>query len=132
MAAGWVTLVARNTQMAAAMLQQAGQPGTVLPWGGPLPASRQVALLFNATSLGMAGQPPLKVDLSMLPDDAVVFDAVYAPLETGLLKAARARGLATIDGLEMLIGQAALAFEIFYGAAAPRAHDAELRALLTR
>jgi shikimate dehydrogenase len=46
----------------------------------------------------------------------VVYDIVYAPLETRLLAAARARGLRTIDGLAMLIGQAALAFEIFFGA----------------
>jgi shikimate dehydrogenase len=130
--AGWITIVARDTQKATAMLHDLGQPGTVLPWGGPLPPSPEAALLFNATSLGMAGQPPLHVDLSVLPPDAIVFDAVYAPLETGLLQAARARGLATIDGLEMLIGQAALAFEIFYAARPPREHDAELRSLLTK
>jgi shikimate dehydrogenase len=129
--AGWVTIVARDTEKAMSLLQEAGQRGTVLPWGGPLPESPEAALLFNATSLGMAGQPPLDIGLSVLPDDAVVFDAVYVPLETDLLRSARARGLKTIDGLEMLIGQAALAFEIFFGEAPPRRHDAELRALLT-
>ena len=64
--------------------------------------------------------------------DAVVYDIVYSPLETSLLAAARARGLETIDGLEMLIGQAALAFEKFFGVASLREHDGELRALLTR
>jgi shikimate dehydrogenase len=91
-----------------------------------------IGLLFNATTLGMTGQPALTLDLSPLPPDAVVFDAVYAPLETGLLRAAQARGLAAIDGLAMLIGQAAEAFGLFYGAAAPRQHDDDLRALLTR
>jgi shikimate dehydrogenase len=67
----------------------------------------------------------------VLPEDAVVYDLVYAPLETPLLAAARAHGLETVDGLEMLIGQAALAFELFFGAAPPRARDAELRAALT-
>jgi shikimate dehydrogenase len=90
-----------------------------------------VALLVNASSLGMTGQPPLDLNLGNLPDDSVVYDAVYAPLETGLLAAARARDLETVDGLEMLIGQAALAFELFFGKAPPREHDAELRALLT-
>jgi shikimate dehydrogenase len=80
----------------------------------------------------MAGQPELSLDLSPLPAEAVVFDAVYAPLDTGLLQAARARGLATIDGLAMLIGQAAEAFRLFFGADAPRQHDDELRTLLTR
>ncbi|WP_310498581.1 shikimate dehydrogenase [Sandarakinorhabdus sp.] len=132
MGADWVTIVARDLDKGAALLRGAGQQGTVLQWGGPLPESPEVGLLFNATSLGMAGQPPLDIDLSVLPDDALVFDAVYVPLETPLLRAARVRGLGTIDGLSMLIGQAATAFEIFFGYAAPREHDAELRALLTR
>jgi shikimate dehydrogenase len=89
-------------------------------------------LVVNATSLGMKGQPPLDVDFSHVPPGAIVYDIVYAPLETPLLAAARERGHATIDGLAMLIGQAAVAFEKFYGAAAPRAHDAELRERLTR
>jgi shikimate dehydrogenase len=87
-------------------------------------------LVVNATSLGMTGQPPLTLDLSALPHNAVVYDIVYAPLETEMLAAARARGLATIDGLEMLIGQAAVAFELFFGAAPPRERDGELRAML--
>ena len=78
----------------------------------------------------MTGQPPLALDLSPLPDDAVVYDLVYAPLETDLLAAAGARGLDTIDGLEMLVGQAAVAFELFFGAAPPRERDEELRELL--
>jgi shikimate dehydrogenase len=55
---------------------------------------------------------------------------VYAPLETPLLKEARRLGLRTIDGLQMLVAQAAVAFEKFFGQPAPREHDAELRALL--
>lgn len=130
--AGWVTILARDQDKAVALLRSAQQQGTVLPIDGPLPPSPETALFFNATTLGMAGQPPLPVDLGALPPAATVFDAVYAPLETPLLAAARRRGLATIDGLQMLIGQAALAFEIFFGHPAPREHDAELRALLTR
>jgi shikimate dehydrogenase len=87
-------------------------------------------LLVNTTSLGMVGQPALNLDLTPLADGATVYDIVYAPLETDLLKAARARGLKTLDGLEMLIGQAALAFDIFFDAEAPRDRDEELRALL--
>ncbi|MBU6164854.1 MAG: shikimate dehydrogenase [Alphaproteobacteria bacterium] len=121
---------ARNQTDAGAILAQTGLPGGLLPWGGRLPA--HTGLLFNATQLGMTGQPPLLADLSTLPDDAVVFDAVYAPLDTALLAAARHRGLATIDGLAMLIGQAAEAFRLFYGAQAPRQHDDELRERLLR
>ncbi len=123
-------ILARNQAEAAVILAQTGLAGAVVPWGDVLPAS--IGLVFNATQLGMAGQLPLHLDLSPLPDDAVVFDAVYAPLETALLASARSRGLATIDGLAMLIGQAAEAFRLFYGAGAPRQHDAELREYLTR
>jgi shikimate dehydrogenase len=88
-------------------------------------------LIVNASPLGMAGQPPLEFDLSHAPPGSVVYDIVTHPLDTPLLQSARAKGLQTIDGLAMLIGQAAVAFEKFFGAPAPREHDAELRALLT-
>ncbi|ODP35961.1 shikimate dehydrogenase [Sphingomonas turrisvirgatae] len=123
-----VTIFNRSPLKAMGLLATFGLKGDIVPLDAPLPP---VALLVNASSLGMVGQPPLDLDLSPLPDDAVVYDAVYAPLETGLLAAARARGLETVDGLEMLIGQAAVAFELFFGQAPPRERDAELRALLT-
>lgn len=125
---GPVTMVARNALKGAALLARFELSGTVQSLDKPLPPA---ALLVNATQLGMSGQLPLFFDLSPLPDDAVVYDIVYTPLETALLAAARARGLATVDGYEMLIGQAALAFELFFGIAPPRERDADLRALLT-
>lgn len=125
--AGPVTLLARNPLKGAALLSHFGLKGEVKPLDAPLPP---VALLVNASSLGMAGQPPLDLDLTPLPDETIVYDVVYAPLETPLLQAAEARGLETVDGLDMLVGQAALAFEIFFGKAPPREHDDELRALL--
>ena len=88
-------------------------------------------LIVNASPLGMAGQPPLAFDLSHAPPGSVVYDIVTHPPDTPLLQAARAAGLRTIDGLSMLIGQAAVAFEKFFGEPAPREDgDAELRALL--
>jgi shikimate dehydrogenase len=96
-------------------------PGIVLP-----PAD----LVVNASSLGMVGKPPLDVRLDAQRDSSIVYDLVYVPLETPLLAAARARGLAVIDGLEMLVGQARTSFGDFFLADPPRAHDAELRALL--
>ena len=89
-------------------------------------------LVVNASPLGMAGQPPLRFDLTHAPPGSVVYDIVTHPLDTAFLQQARAAGLRTIDGLAMLIGQAAVALELFFGQPAPRAHDAELRALLTR
>jgi shikimate dehydrogenase len=120
--------MARDADKGRALLSHIGLGGTAIGFGDPLPATR---LLVNSSPLGMTGQPPLDLDLSPLAGDATVYDIVYAPVETALLRDARARGLATIDGLAMLIGQAALAFEIFFDALPPRDDgDAELRALL--
>ena len=92
---------------------------------------RILDLVINASPLGMAGKPPLDVDFSHVPPGSVVYDIVTHPLDTPLLVEARQRGLETVDGLAMLIGQAAVAFEKFFGAPAPREHDAELRKVLT-
>ena len=89
-------------------------------------------LVVNASPLGMAGQAPLQFDLSHVPPGSTVYDIVTDPVETPLLAAARAAGLPTIDGFAMLIGQAAAAFEKFFGEPALRQHDAKLRELLTR
>ncbi len=90
----------------------------------------RLVLLVNATPLGMPGHPPLPVDPAFFPPDALVYDLVYTPSETPLLRAARERGLVAIGGLDMLIAQAAEAFELFFMAPAPREHDSELRELL--
>lgn len=126
---GHVTILNRSPLKGAALLARFGLKGDALPLSATLPPA---ALLVNTSALGMTGQPPLELDLSSLPEGAIVYDIVYAPLETDLLRQAEARGLETIDGLEMLIGQAAMAFELFFGRPAPRVHDAELRELLTR
>jgi shikimate dehydrogenase len=88
-------------------------------------------VVINATSLGMTGHPPLEIRLDAYPPNTVVIDMVYDPLDTELLKEARRLGMVAVDGLVMLIGQAARAFELFFGQAAPREHDDELRRLLT-
>jgi shikimate dehydrogenase len=84
--------------------------------------------LVNTTSLGMAGQPALKIDVGLLPADAVVADLVYVPLLTPLLAASQARGLPTADGLGMLLYQAVRGFELWFGET-PRVTP-ELRALV--
>lgn len=89
-------------------------------------------LIVNASPLGMRGQPPLAFDWSHAPPGSVAYDIVTDPVDTDFLERARNAGFATIDGLAMLIGQAAAAFRHFFGADAPREHDAELRELLTR
>ncbi|MPT48709.1 MAG: shikimate dehydrogenase [Sphingobium sp.] len=121
------TVIVRDKAKGQALLDRAGVKGMVITMDDAVPA---VDLLVNCSPLGMVGKDDLNVDLSSLPDHAVVYDIVYIPLDTKLLLDARARGLKTIDGLEMLIGQAALAFDIFFDAPAPREYDAELRELL--
>jgi shikimate dehydrogenase len=124
---GDVILLARSGLKAAGLLAQFGLKGRVLPLDTRLPNAQ---LLVNCSPLGMTGQPPLEIDLGPLPEDTLVYDLVYAPLETALLKQARARDLDTVDGLDMLIGQAALAFELFFGQAPPPDCEDELRAKL--
>jgi shikimate dehydrogenase len=125
---GPVTILNRSPAKAQHLLSEFGLEGSAFSLDATLPPA---ALLVNASSLGMVGQPPLDLDLHSLPNDAIVYDLVYAPLLTPLLAAAEARGLRTIDGLAMLMGQAAAAFEMFFGQPAPREYDAELRTLLT-
>jgi len=88
----------------------------------------EAGLLVNSTSLGMKGQPPLAIDVGLLPAGAVVADLVYVPLATPLLTAARARGLATADGLGVLLHQAVRGFSLWFGVV-PTVTP-ELRALL--
>ena len=76
----------------------------------------------------MHGQPPLEIDVGLLPQGAVVSDIVYVPLVTPLLAAAQARSLKTADGLGMLLHQAVRGFELWFGQR-PEV-TAELRALV--
>jgi shikimate dehydrogenase len=75
----------------------------------------QADLLVNCTSLGMAGKEPLQIDLSPLKKSAVVYDAIYVPLETALLAQAKKRGHRTVDGLGMLLQQAGFGFRKWFG-----------------
>jgi len=86
-----------------------------LDWADLPEAMAGAGLLVNTTSLGMKGQPPLELDLAPLPAGAAVADIVYAPLETALLANARARGLAAVDGLGMLLHQAVPGFTAWFG-----------------
>ncbi len=130
-----VRIVARDRAKASALLTEFELSGAVFGFDAAAGAFAGASLVINATSLGMRGQAPLPVSvldaLDAVSPGAAVFDMVYAPLETELLVRARGNGLGTVDGLTMLIGQAAAAFELFYGAPAPRQHDSELRAVLT-
>jgi shikimate dehydrogenase len=122
-----VTVLNRDMIRARAALDDLEVDGRVLPLGSAPAAD----LLINATTLGMAGNPPVPFDLDALPAGATVFDMVYAPVETELLARARMRGLAAIDGLTMLAEQGAMAFAAFFEGGPDQADTPELRALLT-
>lgn len=77
--------------------------------------SKTTDLLINATSQGLKGQADLEINLAHLPPQAVVADLVYVPVKTQFLKAAEARGLRTVSGLGMLLHQAVVGFEKWYG-----------------
>ena len=97
----------------------------VVGWSERSEALAGVDLVVNTTSLGMTGEPPLDVDLSLLRQSAIVADIVYAPLETPLLAAAAERGNKTVDGLSMLMHQAVPGFNAWFGGEA--AVDGDLR-----
>lgn len=124
-----VILVANRTEARAQNLVEL-DPGRVraVAWRELGDALREAGLLVNTTQLGMAGQPPLDIDLDGLPDTAIVADIVYVPLETSLLAAARRRRLRTVDGLGMLLHQAVPGFAAWFGRT-PTV-DATLRALV--
>lgn len=110
-----VHLVNRSIERARALADQFGPKVHPAAWdaiGDLLPGT---GLLVNTTSLGMHGQPPLSIDVGLLPRQAVVTDLVYVPLQTPLLAAAQARGLRTADGLGMLLHQAVRGFELWFG-----------------
>ena len=116
--AGEIRVVNRTARRAANLAEMAGSVVHPLPWAGHAAALEDCGLLINTTTLGMTGQPALGLDLARLPLRAVVYDLVYAPLDTELLKAARARGNPVVDGLGMLIHQARPGFTAWFGAEA--------------
>jgi len=130
-----VQVFARNPEKAIKVANAFDMSATVVQFKPGSAALCDAMLLINATQLGMVGQDPLPgfifQELVQMAQGARVFDMVYAPLETDLLAAARRNGIDTVDGLTMLVGQAAVAFEKFFGQSAPREYDAELRQLLT-
>jgi len=108
-------LINRTVERAERLAGDVGGPIQVYGWPERARAMADVALLVNTTTLGMAGQPPLELDLASLPTAAVVNDVVYSPLATPLLAAAEARGNRVVDGLGMLLHQARPGFAAWFG-----------------
>jgi shikimate dehydrogenase len=110
-----ILIVNRTLERAAELAKIFGKGVVACPWANLPNAMSKADILINTTSLGMAGQPELTVDLSPLPCHAVVDDIVYVPLETPLLLQARRRGLRCVGGLSMLLHQAVPGFQHWFG-----------------
>jgi len=110
-----VAVFNRTQARAETLAQHFGGTTVAMPYGDLAIELPDADLLVNASSLGMVGQPPLEVDVSALPERAVVTDAVYVPLRTPLIEVASARGLRVAEGLGMLLHQAAPAFARWFG-----------------
>jgi shikimate dehydrogenase len=124
---GRVYVINRTESRAKALQKKFGAQVQVARWDETTGLLGGAGLLVNTTTLGMVGQPPLEFNLRA-PPSMVVADLVYAPLVTGLLASARARGLRTADGLGMLLHQAVRGFQLWFGIR-PEV-TAELRALV--
>jgi shikimate dehydrogenase len=132
-----VTIGNRSAEAAGALATRFGVEGGPLDSPELEQALESADLAVNATTVGMI-DPGITIDVRRLPAHATVFDLVYVPAETPLLAAARARGLHAANGSEMLIQQAAIAFERWTGvggmadtmreAVAPLLADATVRA----
>ena len=107
----------RTSEKADMLVEQASHVGAAVSWQGAMKAASTYDAIVNTTSLGMAGAPDLELDLANAAGHTVVADIVYTPLETGLLRAAAARGLKTVNGLSMLMHQAAPGFDTWFGKA---------------
>jgi shikimate dehydrogenase len=125
-----ILLANRTPEKAQALASVFGARVQALPWNEVSDGLAGCGLLVNTTSLGMAGQPELAIDLAALAPTCVVADLVYVPLHTPLLAKAQARGLRTADGLGMLLHQAVRGFSLWFGVK-PQV-TTELRAILER
>ncbi|MFY9784834.1 MAG: shikimate dehydrogenase [Pseudolabrys sp.] len=111
---GRIYVINRTKEKAQALRNKFGSAVQVAGWDETTGLLGDAGLLVNTTTLGMVGQPPLDFNLRC-PVSMVVVDIVYAPLVTGLLASARARGLRSADGLGMLLHQAVRGFELWFG-----------------
>lgn len=110
-----IRLVNRTFARAQGLAGEFGGPLKALRWEERHDALAGAAMVVNATSQGMTGQPALEVRLDQLPPSALAADIIYIPLETPFLAAARARGNRTVNGLGMLLHQGRPAWKAWFG-----------------
>ncbi|PCJ75073.1 MAG: shikimate dehydrogenase [Rhodobacteraceae bacterium] len=111
-----IVRLANRTRIRAEILgNHFGAKVEVVEWSEISEAMEGAATIVNTTSLGMKGQPELRVHFNAALPEALVTDIVYTPLNTPFLEKAQARGLDTVDGLGMLLHQAVPGFESWFG-----------------
>jgi shikimate dehydrogenase len=110
-----IAIVNRTRARAVALAERFGPVARAATWDELPQLLDKAGLLANATILGMAGQPPLDVNLAPLKAESVVADVVYVPLTTPLVEAAWRRGCIAVGGLGMLLRQAAPGFARWFG-----------------
>ena len=110
-----ILLANRTRAKSEALKSEFGQRIVVIDWVQAGNVLQDAALVINTTSLGMTGQPELRVSLDGLQPGTIVTDIVYNPLRTGLLQRAAAMGCVTVDGLGMLLHQGVPGFERWFG-----------------
>ena len=124
-----VFVINRTVRTAEMLAEAMGPRVSALPFNHAAGVLRDATAVINATTVGLNDEGELDIPLSLTRETTVVMDMVYKPLETSLLRQARELGRPTVDGLEMLLGQARPAFEMFYGQPPPVDVDARALAL---
>ena len=110
-----IRIANRTLERAQQLAADIGGPISVLPWQDRNDAMEGAALVVNATDRGMVGKSALEISLARLPPATIVADLIYTPPETRFLAAARERGNLTVNGLGLLLNQAGLAFQAWFG-----------------
>jgi shikimate dehydrogenase len=110
-----IRIANRTSERAGALAADFGPSARAIEWAEAEDAMEGCATIVNTTSLGMDGQPPLDIGFEAAPPRALVTDIVYQPLVTPFLARAEAAGLRTVDGLGMLLHQAAPGFAVWFG-----------------
>ena len=110
-----IRLLNRDLEKAKTLALGISKKIKVFDWSARSDVLSEAILLVNTTSLGMKGQPDLEINLVNIPKSAVVYDIVYNPVNTHLLKTARNQGNTTVDGLGMLLHQAKPGFAEWFG-----------------
>lgn len=120
MGAPEIRLINRTDERAETLANNINVPSLYhVPWNNKKDAIYGTGLIVNASAAGMKGMSPLELDMEYISPDGWIYDLVYTPLDTKLMKDARQRGLKTIGGLDMLIAQARPSFKLFYGQLPP-------------